>query len=123
MDRTVTRRIRLPLAPKGRSAATEEDVTLARLAKALAHPARVQILRLLLSRGECMCGGIVDRIPLAQATVSQHLKVLKEAGWIQGTIDGPRVCYCAVPETARRFLALAGELAATTERTKERRKP
>src|SRR5688572_28288186 len=72
----------------------KEDEGLAALAWGLAHPARVQILRLLLERGECICGAIVDSMPLAQATVSQHLKVLKESGWIEGEIDGPRVCYC-----------------------------
>ena len=94
-----------------------KDVELARLAKALGHPARVAIIRLLLSDGDCVCGAIVDRIPLAQATVSQHLKVLKEAGWIKGTIDGPRVCYCINPQTGPRFLELAQELAGATERS------
>jgi ArsR family transcriptional regulator len=84
-----------------------DDEALARLAKALAHPARVAIVRLLIRGGECVCGGIVERIPLAQATVSQHLKVLKEAGWIKGEVDGPRVCYCACSETLPRFVALA----------------
>ena len=83
------------------------------MAKALGHPARVAILRILLGRGECICGAIVDRLPLAQATVSQHLKVLKEAGWIEGTIDGPRVCYCARPEAVERFRALCREVIAT----------
>lgn len=94
---------------------TTNDVELARLAKALGHPARVAIIRLLLSDGDCVCGAIVDRIPLAQATVSQHLKVLKEAGWIAGTIDGPRVCYCIKPQTGPRFLELVQDLAAATE--------
>jgi len=80
------------------------------MAKALGHPARVAIVRLLLRRGECICGDIVERLPLAQATVSQHLKVLKEAGWIRGEVDGPRVCYCAAPGAGERFLALAGAL-------------
>ena len=97
---------------------TQKDAELARLAKALGHPARVAIVRLLLSDGDCICGAIVDRIPLAQATVSQHLKVLKEAGWITGTIDGPRVCYCIKPQTGPRFLELVQELAAATERSK-----
>ena len=97
---------------------TQKDAELARLAKALGHPARAAIVRLLLSDGDCICGAIVDRIPLAQATVSQHLKVLKEAGWITGTIDGPRVCYCIKPQTGPRFLELVQELAATTERSK-----
>lgn len=67
---------------------------LARLAWALAHPARVRILRLLLSRKTCVCGEIVSELPLAQSTVSQHLKILKDAGLIQGEVAGPRVCYC-----------------------------
>ncbi|MEK7314946.1 MAG: metalloregulator ArsR/SmtB family transcription factor [Candidatus Eisenbacteria bacterium] len=107
--------ISIPLDPgAGNSGADDED--LARLAKALAHPARVAIVRLLLTGGECICGGIVDRIPLAQATVSQHLKVLKEAGWIKGEVDGPRVCYCACPETLERFVELARGLEPTMER-------
>lgn len=73
----------------------EGDVELARLAKALGHPARVKIMRLLLQRTECLCGEICDYLPLAQSTVSQHLKVLKEAGLIQGEIARPRICYCA----------------------------
>jgi ArsR family transcriptional regulator len=96
---------------------TQKDAELARLAKALGHPARVAIIRLLLSDGDCICGAIVDRIPLAQATVSQHLKVLKDAGWITGTIDGPRVCYCIKPQTGPRFLELVQDLAAATERS------
>lgn len=67
---------------------------LARLSWALAHPARVRIVRLLLSRTSCLCGEIVAEMPLAQSTVSQHLKILKETGLVQGEIDGPRVCYC-----------------------------
>lgn len=67
---------------------------LAKLSWALAHPARVRIVRLLLSRTSCMCGEIVEEMPLAQSTVSQHLKILKESGLVQGEIDGPRVCYC-----------------------------
>ena len=62
--------------------------------KALAHPARLRIIDLLAARGTCICGDIVEVLPLAQATVSQHLKVLKDAGLLQGTIDGPRSCYC-----------------------------
>lgn len=67
---------------------------LAKYAKALAHPARVAILKLLASRQTCVCGDIVDELPLSQSTVSQHLKELKEAGLIKGEIDGARVCYC-----------------------------
>ena len=86
------------------------DSELARLAKALAHPARVTILKLLIARGECICGAIVDELALAQATVSQHLKVLKEAGLVQGEIDGPRVCYCVNPAAVRRLKDIIGGL-------------
>lgn len=72
--------------------ATAEE--LAQLAWAVAHPARVRIVRLLISREACVCGEIVAELPLAQSTVSQHLKILKESGMIQGEIDGPKVCYC-----------------------------
>jgi DNA-binding transcriptional ArsR family regulator len=68
------------------------DARIAQMAKALGHPARIAILRTLAERA-CVCGEIVDVLPLAQSTVSQHLKVLKEAGWITGAIDGPRTCY------------------------------
>jgi ArsR family transcriptional regulator len=88
----------------------EADEELAMLAKAIGHPARVQILRLLARRDSCVCGDIVDELPLAQSTVSQHLKVLKEAGLIRGDVDGPRVCYCLEPWALRRFKALAGGL-------------
>ncbi|MFG0253812.1 MAG: ArsR/SmtB family transcription factor [Rhodopirellula sp. JB053] len=69
----------------------------AKLAWAIAHPARVQIVRLLIGREACVCGEIVDCLPLAQSTVSQHLKILKESGLIQGEVDGPKVCYCINP--------------------------
>jgi ArsR family transcriptional regulator len=103
--------------PENTPATARRDAELAAMAKALGHPARVAILRILLGRGECICGAIVDRLPLAQATVSQHLKVLKEAGWIEGTIDGPRVCYCARPEAVERFQALCREVIPTKERS------
>jgi ArsR family transcriptional regulator len=86
------------------------DEELALLAKAVGHPARVQILRLLVRREACICGDIVDELPLAQSTVSQHLKVLKEAGLVRGEIDGPRVCYCVEPRALRRLKALMGSL-------------
>jgi ArsR family transcriptional regulator len=88
----------------------EADEELSALAKALGHPARVQIMRLLVRREACVCGDIVDELPLAQSTVSQHLKVLKEAGLIRGDIDGPRVCYCVEPRALRRLKALVGSL-------------
>ena len=67
---------------------------LAAYAKALAHPARVAILKLLATKATCQCGDIVEELPLSQSTVSQHLKELKEAGLIKGEIDGAKVCYC-----------------------------
>jgi len=88
----------------------EADEELAVLAKALGHPARVQIMRLLVRREACICGDIVEELPLAQSTVSQHLKVLKESGLIRGEIDGPRTCYCVEPRTMRRLKALVGSL-------------
>ena len=72
---------------------------LSELSKGLAHPARVEIIRTLAHNSpetRCICGDIVSVLPLAQSSVSQHLKVLKETGWIHGEIDGPRVCYCIV---------------------------
>lgn len=76
---------------------TDEDEAnehLARLAKAIAHPVRVSILRMLVRQQGCIVGDIVDELPLAQSTISQHLKQLKDAGLIRGEVDGPRVCYC-----------------------------
>jgi ArsR family transcriptional regulator len=86
------------------------DDEMALLCKAVGHPARVQILRLLARRDACICGDIVDELPLAQSTVSQHLKVLKEAGLIRGEIDGPRVCYCVEPGVMRRLKVLVASL-------------
>lgn len=73
---------------------TQKDNKLARYGKALAHPARIAILKLLAGRQACVCGDIVDELPLSQSTVSQHLKELKEAGLIKGEIEGAKVCYC-----------------------------
>ncbi len=94
------------------SVVIERDEQLARFARALSHPARVAIVRHLGTRGTCVCGEIVKLLPLAQATVSQHLKVLKQAGLVQGEVDGPRTCYCVNPETVKRFQSLAAELPA-----------
>jgi DNA-binding transcriptional ArsR family regulator len=73
---------------------TVRENKIAKYAKALAHPARIAILQLLIRRQACVCGDIVDELPLSQSTVSQHLKELKEAGLIKGDIEGSRVCYC-----------------------------
>jgi len=83
---------------------------LSALAKALGHPARVRILRLLSERSGCVCGDIVDEVGLAQSTVSQHLAVLKEVGLIHGDVAGPRVCYCLALDVLRRFKMLAAAL-------------
>lgn len=87
---------------------TIRDNRVARYAKALGHPARVAILKFLIANKSCICGDIVDQLPLSQSTVSQHLKELKEAGLIQGEIEGKRVCYCIDPkewERAKRSLS------------------
>ena len=73
---------------------TLKDNRIANYAKALSHPARIAILKLLIQKQACICGDIVDVLPLSQSTVSQHLKELKEAGLIKGDIDGAKVCYC-----------------------------
>jgi len=100
-------------------AATTEELTLpevafaedlAKLTWALAHPARVRIVRLLLDRTSCMCGEIVDEMPLAQSTVSQHLKILKETGLVQGEIDRPRVCYCINQQALAKLKKLVADL-------------
>ncbi|MCS7035391.1 MAG: metalloregulator ArsR/SmtB family transcription factor [Saprospiraceae bacterium] len=82
----------MPAARK--EAFNPQEQQLAALARALSHPARIAILRELAQRNTCICGEIVSALPLSQSTVSQHLHVLLEAGLIQGTVDGPRSCYC-----------------------------
>jgi ArsR family transcriptional regulator len=88
----------------------DPDDELARLAAALGHPARVRILRFLLEQRECFAGAIVEHLPLAQSTVSQHLKVLREAGLIRGEVDGLHICYCVDAERLRRVGELLGSL-------------
>jgi predicted transcriptional regulator len=78
---------------------TEKQNKLANLLKAMAHPARIAILQQIISTNACICGDLVEELGLAQATISQHLKELKNAGIIQGTIDGVKVCYCIEPKT------------------------
>jgi DNA-binding transcriptional ArsR family regulator len=96
-----------PSLPDDEGARNEQ---LARLAKALAHPARVAILRMLVRQEGCIVGDIVGELPLAQSTVSQHLKQLKEAGLIRGEVDGPRVCYCVEPGQVALLKALISAL-------------
>ncbi len=96
-----------PARPPRRS---DPGKALAALAKALAHPARIQILQLLIRRDTCIAGDIVGELPLAQSTVSQHLKVLREAGLIIGCEDGNRICYCVDAATVSRLKSLIAAL-------------
>lgn len=93
---------------RGEPAPTEEDwETFASLCKALGHPARIKIVQHLQKEIACICGRIVEVLPLAQSTVSQHLKHLKAAGLVVGEVDGPRICYCLDPEVLKKFRQLA----------------
>lgn len=92
--------------PTTKAAPSESDEALAALAWAVAHPARVRILKLLIAKKACVCGELVEMMPLAQSTVSQHLKIMKEAGLVQGEVDGPKVCYCVDPEGLARLKEL-----------------
>jgi ArsR family transcriptional regulator len=95
-----------------KAAIRPDDEKLARLCKALAHPARVKIVRHLVEQDACLTGELVDVVPLAQSTVSQHLKVLRECGVVIGEVDGPRCCYCVAPgvlDELRGLLSSLGE--------------
>ena len=87
-----------------------DDEEFSRLARALGHPVRVAIVRYLNSVEGCFCGKLTGQLPLAQSTISQHLKKLKEAGWIRGTVDGPRTCYCLNSKVVERFHSLLQNL-------------
>jgi ArsR family transcriptional regulator len=80
----------------------KDTIRLAEFARALSHPARIRILEILAERNTCICGEIVNLLPLSQSTVSQHLKELKKAGLIRGEIEGPKTCYCIDPKTFTR---------------------
>lgn len=82
----------------------------AAMCKALGHPTRLQIVRLLMGVETCVCGDIVQKLPLAQSTVSQHLKILKDAGIVRGEIDGPRTCYVLDHEALAEFHGLSDML-------------
>lgn len=109
MPRTETISATCDAAPM-RLSPDETAEELAALAWAVAHPARVRIVRLLIARKACVCGEIVNEMPLAQSTVSQHLKILKESGLIDGEVDGPKVCYCINREKLKRLKALIAGL-------------
>ena len=86
----------------------EIDIQLADMAKCLSHPARIKILKILAEKDSCICGEIVEILPLAQATVSQHLIELKNAGLVKGTIDGTKSCYCINWENFKKFEGFIG---------------
>ena len=85
---------------------------LAQVAKALAHPARIAILQAVAAQPGCVCGQLVTQLPLSQATLSQHLRELKEAGLLQGEVTGTRMCYCLAPDAALPLVSFLTQLAA-----------
>ena len=91
----------------------EQQKSLANIAKALGHPARLAIVEFLLQQKECVCGDIVSELPLAQATVSQHLKELKSAGIIKGNIEGNSICYCINENTIAEFISFLTNITTT----------
>lgn len=97
-----------PAPPSGPLTGPDADRDLAAFAKAIAHPVRVQILRMLAEKDARMCSHIVDELPLAQSTVSEHLRILRQAGLVKANESGPRVSYCIVPPALARFKALLG---------------
>ena len=88
---------------------TQKENHLADFANAISHPARVAILKEIAKKESCICGEIVEVLPLAQSTVSQHLKELLQAGLIQGTVEGAKSCYCINWETFKRFESTFGQ--------------
>lgn len=97
---------------------TGEQNAIASIAKALGHPARVAIIEYLLSVDSCICGDIVNELPLAQPTVSQHLKELKNAGIIQGEIEGNAICYCVNPEAIEKIQGYFTAITTTLQKKK-----
>ena len=89
---------------------TPQQNQLAQWAKVLGHPARIAILQYILKQNTCVCGSLVDEIGLAQATISQHLRELKEAGLITGTVEGTSVCYCIDAKTWTKVHVAFGKL-------------
>jgi DNA-binding transcriptional ArsR family regulator len=89
---------------------TKSQLDLAAIAKALAHPARIAIIQFLIDRKTCVCGDIVDQLPLSQSTISQHLKELKNVGLVTGDIEGPSVCYCINMKTWNKAEKILGDL-------------
>jgi ArsR family transcriptional regulator len=98
-----------PVTPLARTSEIDAD-DLARMCKALAHPARLQLLRHLIDYGECYFGKLTDVLPLAPSTISQHVTILKEAGLIEGSSDVQRVCYCVNPARLEHLKQAIGAL-------------
>ncbi|QQV01453.1 MULTISPECIES: ArsR/SmtB family transcription factor [Chryseobacterium] len=97
---------------------TEQQNKMANIAKALGHPARIAIIEYLLRVNECICGDIVNELPLAQPTVSQHLKELKNAGIIKGNIEGNSVCYCIDEKTIEILNSYFSKIIETVSKSK-----
>lgn len=97
---------------------TGKQNTIATLAKALGHPARIAIMEYLLKVNECICGDIVNELPLAQPTVSQHLKELKNAGLIKGNIEGNSICYCIDGKAIEKLQSYFANIAVKLEKKK-----
>lgn len=106
----VYRNITIDMGASKVSEYTQQEVILAKYAKALSHPARIAILNVLLKRQACICSDIVEELPLSQSTVSQHLKELKEAGLIKGEIEGASICYCIDEKEWTKASAQLGEM-------------
>ena len=98
---------------------TNKQNDIATLAKALGHPARIAILEYLTTVDTCICGDIVNELPLAQPTVSQHLKELKNAGLIKGSIEGTAICYCIDESVLQKLQLYFGDIANTLEKKKK----
>jgi ArsR family transcriptional regulator len=89
---------------------TADEARAVRMLRALANPVRYRIVQILAARSACVCGEIVDELPLAQSTVSEHLKVLKDAGIVQGVVEGPNLCYCLDPRALQFLGGVIGTL-------------
>ncbi len=96
---------------------TEEQNELAIKFKALGHPARIAILQFIVKQGKCICSTIVDELPLAQPTISQHLKELKAAGIIKGSIEGKGICYCVDEEVIKALLSQLSQISPSKNET------
>lgn len=99
---------------------TEKQNTIAIQAKALGHPARIAIMEYLMKVDTCICGDIVNELPLAQPTVSQHLKELKNAGLIKGNIEGNSICYCIDEKTIARLQSYFANISMRLEKKKNK---